>query len=86
MSTYEDDLKTNFNILRQHYKSVFTTPKDIIWRWNHLPKKKKILQENGKLPESNALAVSRPVYKGVVKCRPTNYWPVALTNHLTKIF
>ena len=28
MSTYEDDLKTNFNILRQQYKSVFTTPKD----------------------------------------------------------
>ena len=27
-----------------------------------------------------------PIYKGGVKSLPTNYRPVALTNHLTKIF
>ena len=40
----------------------------------------------GKLPEGIAQAVITPIYKGGIKSEPANYRPVALTNHVTKIF
>ena len=42
--------------------------------------------ENGKLPEGPAQAIVTSIYKGGVKSNLANYQPVALTNHLAKIF
>ena len=42
--------------------------------------------DTGKLPEGVAQAIITPIYKGGLKSLPANYRPVALTNHLTKIF
>ena len=42
--------------------------------------------DTGKLPEGQARALITPIYKGGDKSNPANYRPVALTNHLTKIF
>ena len=42
--------------------------------------------DHGKLPEGTARAIITPIYKGGVRSEPVNYRPVALTNHLTKIF
>jgi len=41
---------------------------------------------SGKLPEGIAQTIVTPLYKGGAKCEPRNYRPIALTNHLTKIF
>ena len=38
------------------------------------------------MPERNALAIITPILKAIDKSKPPNYRPVALTNHLTKIF
>ena len=42
--------------------------------------------DTGKLPEGIAIAWITPIYKGGNKSLPANYRPVALTNHVTKIF
>ena len=42
--------------------------------------------ESGKLPEGTAQAIITSFYQGKVKSNPANYWSVALTNHLMKIF
>ena len=41
---------------------------------------------SGEMPEGTILALITPMYKGKDKCLPINYRPVALTNHLTKLF
>ena len=38
------------------------------------------------MPESTLLAIIKPIYKGGDKTIPGNYRPIALTNHLIKIF
>ena len=50
---------------------------------------KKIWQaslESGKLQEGIAQAIFTPIYKRGVKNNPVSYWPLVLTNHLTKVF
>ena len=42
--------------------------------------------DTGMLPEGTARAFITPIHKGGEKSLPANYRPVALTNHLTKIF
>ena len=39
-----------------------------------------------KLPQGTALAMTNPLYKGGDQTDPANFRPIALTNHLTKIF
>ena len=40
----------------------------------------------GLMPEGTILAIITPIFKSIDKSVPANYRPVALTNHLTKIF
>ncbi|MCH2405687.1 MAG: hypothetical protein MK200_05790, partial [Nitrosopumilus sp.] len=40
----------------------------------------------GKMPENIITSIITPVYKGGIKEDPGNYRPIALTNHITKIF
>ena len=42
--------------------------------------------DSGELPEGEALAVITPIHKGGERFLAANYRPVALTNHMTKIF
>ena len=46
----------------------------------------RICLDEGILPNSPVLSIVTPIYKGGGKSEPSNYRPVALTNHLTKIF
>ena len=46
----------------------------------------RISLDTGLLPEETALPTITPSYKGGDKGKPVNYRPVALTNHLRKIF
>ena len=46
----------------------------------------RISLDTGKLPEGKALALITPILKSLDKSLPVNYRPVALTNHLTKVF
>ena len=51
--------------------------------------KKKIWEaslESVKLPEGAAQTIITPIYKDGMKSNLANYWPVALTNDLPKIF
>ena len=61
------------------YVDQLIEPIMLIWR---------LSLDSGKLPEGTALAVITPIYKGGGACRSlaASYRPVALTNHLTKIF
>ena len=61
----------------KEYSVQLAQPITQIWR---------LSLDTGKLPEGIAQAVITPIYKGGVKSLPANYRPVALTNHLTKIF
>ena len=42
--------------------------------------------DSGKMPEGTLLAYITPILKTVDRSEPANYRPVALTNHMTKIF
>ena len=42
--------------------------------------------DNALLPEGKAQSIVTPIHKGGERCLPANYRPVALTNHLIKIF
>ena len=59
------------------YASALSLPIKIIWEAS---------LKTGKLPEGIALAIVKPLDKGGDKCDPSNFRPIALTNHLTKIF
>lgn len=59
------------------YADILVKPIQKIWRMS---------LDSGTMPEGTAQAVITPQHKGGSRCDPANYRPVALTNHLTKIF
>ena len=61
----------------KNYAEELVYPIMKIWR---------ISRDTGLLPEGTALATITTIYKGGDKDKPANYQPVAITNHLTKIF
>ena len=64
-------------IVFNRYAKVLAEPVMQIWR---------LCLDEGIIPEGMVLAIITPIYKGVGKSEPANYRPIALTNHLTKIF
>ena len=61
----------------EDYALSLITPIKIIWEHS---------LRTGKLPEGTALAMVNPLDKGGDRTDPANFRPIALTNHLTKIF
>ena len=59
------------------YAEELVEPLIIIWRHS---------LDTGEQPDQPILSIIAPLHKGGPKCFPKNYRPVALTNHLTKIF
>ena len=59
------------------YAEELVVPLLVIWRHS---------LDTGDQPDQPILAVISPLHKGGPKCFSKNYRPVALTNHLTKIF
>ena len=64
-------------VVYKKYSEVLAKLLARIWR---------ICLDEGILPEGVAQAIITPIYKGDGKGEAANYRPVALTNHLTKIF
>ena len=64
-------------ILFRHYAEELALPLLLIWRAS---------LDSGKMPEGTLLAYITPILKSVDRSLPANYRPVALTNHLTKVF
>ena len=64
-------------IFYKDYAQELVLPIKRIWRKS---------LDNGEMPEGVAISIIIPIYKEGLKGEPSNYRPVALTNHLTKIF
>ena len=64
-------------IVFHKYANAIATPVMRMWR---------ISLDAGVMPEGTILAIITPIYKGDGKSEACNYRPVALTNHITKIF
>ena len=64
-------------VFYKDYAEVISKPLLMIWR-NSL--------DSGVQPDEPILAIITPLHKGGPKCFAKNYRPVALTNHMTKIF
>ena len=47
---------------------------------------RRILLDKGKMPEGICQSIRTPIFKGGSRRSPKDYHPVALTNHVTKIF
>ena len=63
--------------LYHHFAEELAKPVTNIWKES---------LDTGHMPERTALAIITPILKAIDKSKPPNYRPVALTNHLTKIF
>ena len=61
----------------KEYVDELATPIKMIWRKS---------LDTGKTIEGKTVSVITPIYKSGNKSDPSNYRPIALTNHLTKIF
>ena len=64
-------------IVFRKYASALVKPAKLIWR---------LCLDDGVMPEETLLSIITPIYKGEGKGESANYRPVALTNHLTKVF
>ena len=64
-------------VVFRKYASALAKPVSMIWR---------ICLDEGVMPEGTILSIITPIYKGDGKGESANYRPVALTNHLTKVF
>ena len=64
-------------IVFNKYAKVLAYPVMKIWR---------MCLDECNMPEGTILAILPPIYKGSGKSEPANYRPIALTNHLMKIF
>ena len=64
-------------IFYKDYAQELVLPIKRIWRKS---------LDNGEMPEGIAISIIIPIFKEGLKREPSNYRPVALTNHLTKIF
>ena len=64
-------------VVYRKYASELAKPVSMIWR---------ICLDEGVMPEGTILSIITPIYKGDGKGESANYRPVALTNHLTKVF
>ena len=69
-----DELPT---ALYHRFAEELAIPLQLIWRRS---------LDTGLMPEGTILAIIAPIFKGGDKGDKANYRPVALTNHLTKIF
>ena len=65
------------SIIYNNYSEELAYPATKIWR---------LSLNTGRMPEGTILAIIAPIYKEGDKSMPSNYRPIALTNHLTKIF
>ena len=64
-------------ILYKHYAEQLSYPLLLLWQAS---------LDSGKMPDGTLLAFITPIPKSVDRSIPANYRPVALTNHLTKVF